>query len=113
MDKIKLFVVLDENNVVENYTAINYSHRVMEYCDCDELCTRNTPMIGATFDETLNAFIPLKEEWMDDTWSFNTETLVWDPDPDIIYYHIEGVPHKWNPNTKGWYLYEEPEISVQ
>lgn len=107
MNKIKLYASLNENNVVENYTTINYSHRVLEYCDCDELCTRNAPCIGAIFDETINAFIPPKEQWMDDTWTFNTETLTWDPDSNIVYYHIDNIPHKWNPETREWYRVDE------
>jgi len=43
---------------------------------------------------------------MNDTWSFNTETLTWIPDPNVIYYHIEGIPHKWNPETQEWYIFE-------
>lgn len=107
MDKTKLFAALDVNNVVENYSTINYSHRLMEYCDCDQLCTRNSPSIGATFDETINAFIPLKDQWMDDTWTFNAETLTWDPDPNIVYYHIDNIPHKWNPETREFYRVDE------
>ena len=106
MDKAKLFVALDENNVVENYSTINYSHHLMEYCDCDNLHTKNNPIIGSTFDKTLNTFVPPKQSWMNDTWSFNTETLTWIPDPNVIYYHIEGVPHKWNPETQEWYIFE-------
>ncbi len=102
MDKIKLFVSLDENNIVENYSSINYSHKVMEYCDSNVFHTRNSPMIGATFDENLNAFIPPKSPEMDDTWTFNTETLTWDPDPNVIYYHIDNIPHKWDSETKEW-----------
>jgi len=107
MDKIKLFVALDENNVVENYSTVNYSHKLMEYCDCENLCTRNHPSIGATFDEELNAFIPPKESWVDETWSFNGETLQWEPDPNVVYYHIDNIPHKWNPETGEWYIFTE------
>ena len=113
MDKIKKFASLDENNIVENYTSINYSHKIIEYCDCDELCTKNEPMIGSTYDENLHVFIPPKQSWMDDTWTFNIETLIWEPNPDIVYYHIDNVPHKWNPETGEWYLYQEPETPVE
>jgi hypothetical protein len=107
MNKTKLFASLDANNVVENYSTINYSHRVIEYCDCEELCTRNAPIIGAIFDEELNAFIYPKESWMDDTWTFNLDTSEWEPDPDVIYYHIDNIPHQWNPETREWYQVTE------
>jgi hypothetical protein len=100
MDKTKLFVSLDINNVVENWTTISYSHRLV---DCEGLNSKNNPEIGATFDEELNVFISPKESWMDDTWTFNIETFRWEPDPDLTYYHIDNIPHKWNPETNLWY----------
>jgi hypothetical protein len=103
MDKIKCFVSLDENNLVENCITINYSHKLIEYLDCDELCTKNHPKVGGTFNEELNVFISPKDSWMDDTWTFNMNTFRWDPDPDVIYYHIDNIPHKWNPETEEWY----------
>jgi hypothetical protein len=107
MDKIKYFASLDENGIVENYSTINYSHSVIEYSVDDQSVTKNAASIGAKYDLELNAFIPPKEEWVDDTWIFNSETLTWDPDPNIIYYHIENIPHRWNPETREWYRIEE------
>jgi len=107
MDKIKVLVSLDVNNVVENCSTINYSHRIIECSDCDELCTKNYPINGSTFDETLNAFIYPKESWMDNTWTFDIETSSWNPDPNVVYYHIDNIPHKWNPETKSWYRVTE------
>jgi len=101
MDKTKIFVSLDANNVVENLSTMGYSHRIIEY---DELSMRNEPGLGQIFDEELNAFISPKESWMDDTWTLNIENLMWEPDPDLIYYHIDNIPHKWNPETNLWYI---------
>lgn len=76
LPNIKLYASLDENNVVEACTGVNYSHKIIEYCDCDELCAHNIPVIGYTFDEELNAFIPPKP---DDTYVLNTTTFEWEP----------------------------------
>lgn len=114
MDKIKYFVSLDENGVVENYFTVNYSHSIME-CSPNHSgevlsvqnndITCNGPQIGYTYDSTLNAFIPPKP---DETFILNTKTFDWDPDPNVIYYHMDNIPHKWDPETRSWYLYEEP-----
>ena len=61
---------------IENYSTINYSYKVMEYCDNDTLSTKNHPQIGAKFDEELNAFILPKPG---DDYTLNTETLAWEP----------------------------------
>ena len=109
MNKIKYFASLDENGIVENYSTINYSHSVMEY-SVDKSITNNVPTIGAKYDSNLNGFIPPKESWMDDTWTFDTETLTWcppDPDPNVVYY-FDGIPGhgKWDPETRQFYKVE-------
>lgn len=76
LSNMKMYAALNENNVVENLSTINYSHRVLEYSDNEVLSTQNAPKIGDTLDEELNAFIPPKP---DDTYVLNTTTFEWEP----------------------------------
>lgn len=110
MDKIKLFASLDENNVVENYSTINYSYRVMEYGDNDTLSTNNSPQIGAKFDEELNAFISPKP---DPTYILNTETFQWEPDKTLEYdLYGDGTMYKWSEEEQDWVPIENTQTST-
>lgn len=100
MNKIKYFASLDENGIVENCSTVNYSHSLMEYSVDDKSITKNVAQIGAKYDSNLNGFVPPKPD--DETYIFNTETLTWDPDPNLIYY-IDGIPGKWNSESREFY----------
>jgi hypothetical protein len=123
MDELRLFAILDKNNLVLNVIAspkyiMDYDYdemvlyepthviseysegeRLQEYSQDDDSITKNPGAIGYTYDSTLNAFIPPAP---DPTYILDEYLLEWYPNPDIEY-TIDGKVCKWKPNF-GWKL---------
>ena len=59
---------------------------------------KNFASIGATYDETRDAFIPAKGF---DSWTFNEDTCRYDP-PVPKPTNIETSLWEWNEETKNW-----------
>lgn len=72
------------------------THTYVEY-STDNSITNNQPEIGYKYEESLNAFIPPRQN---DTYILNTETFVWEPDPNLEYdLYGDGNKYKWE---NGW-----------
>lgn len=78
-------------------------YSLIQYASNGEIETKNNAVIEGKYFPEIDAFAPKKSDFMDDTWTFNPEILEWEADPEIVYHHISGIPHKWNPETKIWY----------
>jgi hypothetical protein len=115
----KTYAVLDENNnvingfvwgldcpddpsiVLEQYPE---GCRLLEF---GEGITENLIMMHGTYDETLNAFLPIKP---DPTYVLDKTTWEWYPDPDLDY-NIEGIGDentlcRYHPDDKCWCIIE-------
>lgn len=57
---VKYFVSLDENGVVVNCVAIDYSHSLIEYSK-DQSITNNEPLLGSIYNKEQNSFIHVEE----------------------------------------------------
>ena len=103
---------ISENDVVgylgerdkEPYTSIQQvilngydgTHTYIEF-STDNSITNNQPGMGYKYDESLNAFIPPRQN---DTYILNTETFEWEPDPNLEYdLYGDGNKYKWE---GGW-----------
>ena len=112
MENIKYLASLDENGIVDRYTAVNYSHQLKEY-SIDKSITNNEPFIGARYDEELNAFIPPSP---DPTYILDTVNYEWHPNPTQVYNitvqideHSEEtteVACRWSPKLNNWIAIE-------
>ena len=72
------------------------THTYMEF-STDTSITNNQPEIGYKYDQSLNAFISPRQN---DTYILNTETFMWEPDPNIEYdLYGDGNKYKWE---NGW-----------
>lgn len=73
------------------------THTYMVY-SIDTSVTNNQPEMGYKYDESLNAFIPPRQN---DTYILNTETFQWEPDPNLEYdLYGDGTKYKYDPETK-------------
>jgi|694.fasta_scaffold46619_7 hypothetical protein len=73
------------------------THTYMVY-STDTSITNNQPGMGYKYNESLNAFIPPRQN---DTYILNTETFQWEPDPNLEYdLYGDGIKYKWQ---DGWY----------
>lgn len=105
---------IDENNIegylglrgddAQPYTSVEQvilsgydeTHTYMEF-STDTSITNNQPEIGYKYNESLNAFILPRQN---DTYILNTETFVWEPDPNLEYdLYGDGNKYKWE---NGW-----------
>lgn len=108
----KYFASLDENGIVDCYNRFSYSHQLKEY-SIDKSITNNTPIIGAKYDEELNAFIP---PCPDPSYILDTVNYKWNPNPNEIYEvevqmdeHSEEIVKlqcRWSPKLETWILPE-------
>lgn len=57
---------------------------------------KNYAMIGGTYDETRDAFIPLKGF---ESWVLNEETCMWEAP---IPYPTDGLFYMWDESTTSW-----------
>jgi hypothetical protein len=119
MEDQKLYAILDENNnvinaflwevdaqdnptiVLEHYPS---GYRLLEFGDG---ITQNYAIVNGTYDETLNAFLPIKP---DSTYVLDKATWEWHPDPDLEY-NIEGVGDentlcRYDVEQKSWIIIE-------
>ncbi len=72
------------------------THTYMVY-STDTSITNNQPEIGYKYDQSLNAFISPRQN---DTYILNTETFMWEPDPNLEYdLYGDGNKYKWE---NGW-----------
>jgi len=63
----------------------------------DTSITNNQPGMGYKYNQSLNAFIPPRQN---DTYILNTETFEWEPDPNLEYdLYADGTKYKWE---NGW-----------
>ena len=76
----------EEPNGVWKQTSYNYNFR------------KNYASIGMTYDETRDAFIPVK---LYDSWALNEDTCRYDP-PVPEPTNIETSLWEWNEETKNW-----------
>lgn len=113
---MKHFAGLDENNLVldwfsleEEYPLDSFSfHRFLEFSK-DTSITNNQPIIGYTYDENLNAFIPPQP---DPRYILNTQTFEWEPDENLEYdLHGDGKLYRYNKELNGWTPTWDPEES--
>lgn len=80
-------IILSEYD--ETYTYVEFS--------TDASITNNQPELGYKYDESLNAFIPPRQN---DNYILNTETFMWEPDPNLEYdLYGDGNKYKWE---NGW-----------
>lgn len=94
---------IDPNEVppdmtIEQWIMPQYdnTHTYMKYA-IDNSITNNQPENGYRYDESLNAFIPPRQN---DTYILNTETFQWEPDPNLEYdLYADGTKYKWQ---NGW-----------
>jgi hypothetical protein len=86
---------------------VSGDYNLLQFYSNGELETKNDAIIHGTYFPEFDAFAPPKENYMDETWIFNTETYKWEPNPEITYNIIDNIPHKWNPETDTWYRVEE------
>jgi hypothetical protein len=61
---------------------------------------KNFAIVGATYNSTLNAFIP-KPKYT--SWILNEETCTWNPP---IAYPSDQKPYKWNEQKGSWEIFE-------
>lgn len=100
VNKIGCFNVSDllsdatlEQSILSGYDD---THTHMEY-STDNSITNNQPEMGYKFNESLNAFIPPRQN---ETYILNTETFNWEPDPNLEYdLYGDGIKYKWQ---SGW-----------
>jgi hypothetical protein len=114
---MKYFAELDKNNLVIGLFSLwegdtlNGSenpqfYRFLEYSE-DTSITNNQPIIGFTYDENLNAFIPPQP---DPTYILNTQTFEWEPDENLEYdLHGDGKLYRYNKELNGWTPTWDPE----
>jgi len=122
MEENKFYAILDQDNLVIHAlvfpsnpeTVINFetgeeytptpNDLLASFQNCTlqeygEGITNNLGAIGYTYDSFLNAFIPPQP---DSTYILNTQTYLWEPDPELIYdLHQNGEEYKWD--GVGWY----------
>jgi len=124
-ENLKGFAILNEDGIVVNkvgyieendvvgylgerdeppYTSVEQvvlsgyddTHTYMIY-STDTSITNNQPEIGYKYDQSSNAFISPRQN---DTYILNTETFMWEPDPNIEYdLYGDGNKYKWE---NGW-----------
>lgn len=82
-----------EQSILSGYDD---THTHMEY-STDNTITNNQPEMGYKYNQSLNAFIPPRQN---DTYILNTETFQWEPDPNLEYdLYADGTKYKWQ---SGW-----------
>lgn len=108
---MKYFAELDENNIVTSAWVTDNDLEIpdqntIEYSE-DTSITNNQPIIGSTYDENLNAFIPPQP---DPTYILNAETFEWEPDENLKYdLHGDGKLYRYNKELNGWTPTWDPE----
>ena len=84
---------------LEEFVLYGYdnTHTYMVF-STDKSITNNQPEIGYKYDQSLNAFIPPRQN---DTYILNTETYEWEPDPNLEYnLYGDDTRYKWE--NGGW-----------
>jgi hypothetical protein len=110
------YAYLDKNNIVVAVTVGKDETELIDGLDTETYYALNTPYtvkrtsynanirknyagIGFTYDESLDAFIPVKPF---NSWLLNTDTCQWEtpiPKPN------DGEKYDWNESTLSWDLY--------
>ena len=120
------YAFLDENNVITEIIVGIDETELIEGKDPEtwygefrnQVCKRtsrsgairkNPAEIGGTYDEALDAFIPIKPF---DSWTFNEETCTWQAP---VPYPTGGLTYFWNENSLTWELadFSEQESSLE
>jgi len=82
---------LDVSPKTDQYTVIEFDEQNMP---------KNEPILGHTYNSTLNAFIPPCPM---DEFVLNEETFEWQPDPSKTYdLHSDGKLYRYNIENSAW-----------
>ena len=110
---MKYFAKLDENNIVLNVEPVNegaaateakgieflnktHGHASWKECSKDKSMRKNPAMLGGTYDEGRDAFIPAKPF---PSWTLNETTCDWDPPVAIPE---SDTAHRWDEGSGAW-----------